>query len=60
MIFSESTISPKPAMTIANESGIRYGGVLYVDSLSKEIPTYVDLMKTTVSTIINGLNNEKN
>ncbi|HDX8137078.1 TPA: metal ABC transporter substrate-binding protein [Campylobacter fetus] len=60
VIFSESTISPKPAMTIANESGIRYGGVLYVDSLSKEIPTYVDLMKTTVSTIINGLNNEKN
>uniref|UniRef100_UPI003AF5CFB1 metal ABC transporter substrate-binding protein n=1 Tax=Campylobacter fetus TaxID=196 RepID=UPI003AF5CFB1 len=42
VIFSESTISPKPAMTIANESGIRYGGVLYVDSLSKEIPTYVD------------------
>ncbi|EAH8299582.1 metal ABC transporter substrate-binding protein [Campylobacter fetus] len=60
VIFSESTISPKPAMTIANESGIRYGGVLYVDSLSKEIPTYVDLMKTTVSTIINGLNNGKN
>ncbi|QQF51532.1 metal ABC transporter substrate-binding protein [Campylobacter fetus subsp. venerealis] len=60
VIFSESTISPKPAMTIANESGIRYGGVLYVDSLSKEIPTYVDLMKTTVLTIINGLNNEKN
>ncbi len=60
VIFSESTISPKPAMTIANESGIRYGGVLYVDSLSKENPTYVDLNKTTGSTIINGINNGKN
>ena len=33
-IFSESTISAKPAQQVAREAGIHYGGVLYVDSLS--------------------------
>ncbi len=33
-IFSESTISDKPARQVAREAGAHYGGVLYVDSLS--------------------------
>ncbi len=33
-IFSESTVSDKPARQVARESGAHYGGVLYVDSLS--------------------------
>lgn len=33
-MFSESTISAKPAQQVAKESGAKYGGVLYVDSLS--------------------------
>ena len=46
VVFSESTISPKPAKQVAKESGAKYGGVLYVDSLSNKngpVPTYVDL-----------------
>jgi hypothetical protein len=31
-IFSESTISDKPARQVAREAGAHYGGVLYVDS----------------------------
>ena len=31
VVFSESTISPKPAKQVAKESGAKYGGVLYVD-----------------------------
>lgn len=58
VIFSESTISDKPAKQVARETGARYGGVLYVDSLSDPdgpVPTYIDLIKTTASTIAKGL-----
>ncbi|HWU19693.1 MAG TPA: metal ABC transporter substrate-binding protein [Devosia sp.] len=57
-IFSESTISPKPAEQVARETGITYGGVLYVDSLSEAdgpVPTYLDLLSVTTSTIVKGL-----
>ena len=57
VVFSESTVSDKPARQVAKETGARYGGVLYVDSLSAEggpVPTYLDLLQTTVSTIANG------
>ena len=57
VVFSESTISPKPAKQVAKESGAKYGGVLYVDSLSNKkgpVPTYIDLLNTTVSTIAKG------
>ncbi|MFK4810132.1 metal ABC transporter substrate-binding protein [Devosia sp. ZW T5_3] len=57
-IFSESTISSKPAEQVARETGIKYGGVLYVDSLSEAdgpVPTYIDLLKVTTSTIVKGL-----
>ena len=57
-IFSESTISSKPAEQVARETGITYGGVLYVDSLSDAdgpVPTYLDLLSVTSSTIVKGL-----
>ena len=57
VVFSESTISPKPAKQVAKESGAKYGGVLYVDSLSTKngpVPTYIDLLNVTVSTIVKG------
>lgn len=57
VIFSESTISPKPARQVARETGARYGGVLYVDSLTDEkgaAPTYLALLETNAKTIVNG------
>ncbi len=57
-IFSESTISPKPAQQVARETNAKYGGVLYVDSLSEPggpVPTYLDLLNVTVKTIVAGL-----
>jgi len=57
VIFSESTISNKPAIQVSRETGIKYGGVLYVDSLSKQggaVPTYIDLLTVTVETIAKG------
>ncbi|SNY72065.1 manganese/iron transport system substrate-binding protein [Pantoea sp. GL120224-02] len=57
-IFSESTISAKPAQQVAREAGIHYGGVLYVDSLSNSdgpVPTYLDLLRVTTDTVVKGI-----
>lgn len=58
VIFSESTISPAPAEQVARETGAKYGGVLYVDSLTDAdgpVPTYIDLLRVTSETIAKGL-----
>ncbi|MDF2997655.1 MAG: periplasmic solute binding protein [Xanthobacteraceae bacterium] len=57
-VFSESTVSDKPARQVARETGVHYGGVLYVDSLSDadgEVPTYIDLLRVTSDTVEKGL-----
>ncbi len=57
-IFSESTVSADPAKAVAAETGARYGGVLYVDSLTGPegpAPTYLDLLRATSETILRGL-----
>ncbi|NGN42786.1 metal ABC transporter substrate-binding protein [Mesorhizobium sp. CGMCC 1.15528] len=57
-VFSESTISASPAEQVARETGAKYGGVLYVDSLSNEdgpVPTYLDLLRVTTETITKAL-----
>jgi len=57
-VFSESTISDRPAKQVARETGATYGGVLYVDSLSLEggpVPTFLDLINVTSETIVKGL-----
>lgn len=56
-VFSESTISDKAAKQVASETGAKYGGVLYVDSLSDArgaVPTYLKLLEVTVDTIAKG------
>ena len=58
VIFSESTVSADPARQVAKETGAAYGGILYVDSLSEAdgpVPTYLDLLRVTSSTIAKGL-----
>ncbi|TSJ61331.1 metal ABC transporter substrate-binding protein [Starkeya sp. 3C] len=57
-VFSESTVSDKPARQAAREAGAHYGGVLYVDSLSEPdgpVPTYIDLLRVTTGTVEKGL-----
>lgn len=59
VVFSESTISDRSARQVAKETGARYGGVLYVDSLSEKngkVPTYLDLLRVTTDTIAKGFN----
>ncbi len=57
VVFSESTVSDKPARQVARETGAAYGGVLYVDSISEAdgpVPTYLDLLRVTSETIVVG------
>lgn len=57
VIFSESTISDKPSRQVAKETGARYGGVLYVDSLTTDdgpAPTYLRLLEYNAQTIVKG------
>jgi manganese/iron transport system substrate-binding protein len=58
VVFSESTVSDKPAKQVAKETGAAYGGILYVDSLSEAdgpVPTYLDMLRVTAETIAKGL-----
>lgn len=60
-VFSESTVSAKPAQQIARETDAQYGGVLYVDSISEAdgpVPTYLDLIRVTTTTIVDALSQD--
>jgi manganese/iron transport system substrate-binding protein len=58
VIFSESTVDPRSAEQVARETGVAYGGVLYVDSLSPPdgpVPSYLELMRVTTGRIAEAL-----
>jgi manganese/iron transport system substrate-binding protein len=58
VVFCESTVNTAPAEQVARETGVAYGGVLYVDSLSEPdgpVPTYLDLLSVTSRTVADGL-----
>jgi len=55
VVFSESTISDKAMRQVAKETGARYGGVLYVDSLTAAdgpAPTYLKLLQYNADTMV--------
>ncbi|MCP1169933.1 metal ABC transporter substrate-binding protein [Limimaricola litoreus] len=58
-VFCESTVNTDPAKQVARETGVAYGGELYVDSLSEAdgpVPSYLDLLRVTTETVARGLN----
>jgi manganese transport system substrate-binding protein len=57
-VFCESTVSNEAQLQVTKETGAKYGGVLYVDSLSPTdgpTPTYLKLLEYNVNTLIKGL-----
>ncbi len=57
-VFCESTVSPTGQQQVARETGARFGGTLYVDSLSGPdgpVPTYLDLLRHDVDVLVAGL-----
>lgn len=58
VVFCESTVNTAPAEQVARETGVAYGGALFVDSLSEPdgpVPTYLDLLRVTSTTVAEGL-----
>lgn len=61
-VFCESTVSDNPMRQVADATGARFGGVLYVDSLSEAngpVPTYLDMIRYDARTIVAGLKGER-
>jgi manganese transport system substrate-binding protein len=57
-VFCESTVSDKAQRQVAKESGAKFAGVFYVDSLSPPdgpASTYLQLLEYNVNTLIKGL-----
>jgi manganese/iron transport system substrate-binding protein len=57
VVFTESTVSDKPMRQVASETGARFGGVLYVDSLTDAAgpaPTYLKLLEANADTLVKG------
>jgi len=57
-VFCESTVSDAPMQQVVGATGARFGGTLYVDSLSEAdgpVPTYLDLIRHDASLITTAL-----
>jgi manganese transport system substrate-binding protein len=57
-VFCESTVSDAAMQRVVESTGARFGGVLFVDSLSEvdgPVPTYLDLIRHDAATIVAGL-----
>ncbi|MET4637542.1 metal ABC transporter substrate-binding protein [Mycetocola sp. 2940] len=56
-VFCESTVSDAAQQQVVTDSGTRFGGTLYVDSLSagEPVPTYLDLLRYDIELITRGL-----
>lgn len=60
-VFCESTVSDKAQQQVALETGARFGGVFYVDSLSGSngpTSTYLKLLQYNADTLLKGLKGE--
>ena len=57
-VFCESTVSDAPMQQVVGATGTKFGGVLYVDSLSEAdgpVPTYLDLIRHDADLITKSL-----
>jgi manganese/iron transport system substrate-binding protein len=57
VVFCESTVNAKAMEQVARETGARFGGTLYVDSLTAadgQAPTYLDMLQFNVNAIVEG------
>lgn len=60
-VFCESTVSDAAQQQVVTDTGARFGGVLYVDSLSDgaPVPTYLDLLRYDIELISAGLGGQE-
>lgn len=61
-VFCESTVNDEAQRQVAAETGAELGRKLYVDSLSTPdgpVPTYLDLLRHDIDSIVDGLRGEQ-
>ena len=61
-VFCESTVSKNPMMQVVDATDARFGGILYVDSLSEHdgpVPTSLELIEHDADVITNALTGRK-
>ncbi|MFP5019646.1 metal ABC transporter substrate-binding protein [Pseudonocardia phyllosphaerae] len=61
-VFCESTVNDSAQRQVANETGARFSGPLYVDSLSAAdgpVPSYLELLRHDAKTISDGLTGKR-
>ena len=54
-IFPEVRSNPKALHVLSDETGVRIGGVLLADGVTVEHPTFDELMRYNIQTIVEGL-----
>ncbi len=57
-VFCESTVNNRSQLQVAKETGAKFGGVFYVDSLSPPngpASTYLKLLEYNINTLIRGM-----
>lgn len=58
VVFCESTVSDRTMKEVAAQTGAKYGGIFYVDSLTVAtgaVPTYLALLRHNIQTLVRGL-----
>lgn len=61
-VFCESTVSDKPMQQVVEATDARFGGTLFVDSLSEAdgpVPTYLELLRHDADVIVTGLTGQE-
>lgn len=57
-VFCESTVSDAPMQQVVGATGAKFGGTLYVDSLSEAdgpVPTYLDMIRHDTTVILGAM-----
>lgn len=57
-VFCESTVNNDPMLAVSQQTGARFGGMMYVDSITGpdgEAPTYLKLLERDAATLVSGL-----
>lgn len=61
-VFCESTVSDKAMQQVVDATDAKFGGILYVDSLSEaegDVPTYLDLIRYDANLIVEMLSGKR-
>ncbi|WP_224386875.1 metal ABC transporter substrate-binding protein [Pseudonocardia sp. ICBG1293] len=61
-VFCESTVNDSAQRQVAAETGARFAGPLFVDSLSEAggpVPTYLDLLRHDAQIVVEGLTGDR-